>query len=111
LKKPLVLWCGVVIINTSQHKREISNDTLYTTKFTNGHIIETSNVYDARQIQNYGDGQTFFLSGKPVSYLEFFETVCDVIDAKQDKKELTHKKIRVLYGSSVACYVNIWVRR
>jgi hypothetical protein len=83
----------------------------YTTKFTNGHIIETSNAYDARQIQNYGDGQTFFLSGKPVSYLEFFETVCDVMDEKQAKKELTHKKIRVLYGSSVACYVNIWVRR
>ena len=83
----------------------------YTTKFTNGHIIETSFAHEAKQIQNYGDGQTFFLSGKPVSVLEFFEDIYQVLDAKLAKKELTHKKIRVLYGSSAACYVNIWVRR
>jgi len=81
----------------------------YTTKLSNGHIIETSLAHEASNIQNYDDAQAFFLSGKPVTAQEFYAAAQQANDAKLAKKEQTHKKVRVLYGNSVASYVNKWV--
>ena len=81
----------------------------YTTKLSNGHIIETSLAHEASNIQNFDDAQIFFLSGKPVTAQEFYAAAQQANDAKLAKKEQTHKKVRVLYGNSVASYVNKWV--
>lgn len=83
----------------------------YATTYSNGHTADTSSPHEANNFVNYGDGQTFTLSGKPVTDEEFFAAVRDAIDAAWDKKNLTHKRVRVLHGSSVASYVHKWVPR
>ena len=81
----------------------------YATTYSNGHTIETSLSHEASNIQNFDDAQLFFLSGKPVIAQEFYAAAQQANNAKLAKKEQTHKKVRVLYGSSAASYVNKWV--
>jgi hypothetical protein len=81
----------------------------YTTTYSNGHTAETSLAHEAINIQNFDDAQLFFLSGKPVTAAEFYADAQQAMASKLAKKEQTHKKIRVLYGSSAACYVSKWV--
>jgi len=81
----------------------------YTTTYSNGHTVETSLAHEAINIQNFDDAQIFFLSGKPVAAAEFYADAQQAMAAKLAKKEQTHKKVRVLYGSSAACYVAKWV--
>ena len=81
----------------------------YATTYNNGHHVETSLAYEAINIQNFDDAQAFFLSGKPVTAQEFYAAARQVLDAKLAKKEQTHKKVRVLHGSSAGSYVHKWV--
>ena len=83
----------------------------YSTTYSNGHTVETSSAHEAASWICYDDEQTFMLSGKPVSPEEFYSSVRAAVDAAWDKKNETHKRVRVLHGSSVASYVNKWVRR
>ena len=81
----------------------------YATTYSNGHTAQTSLAHEASNIQNFDDAQAFFLSGKPVTAQEFYAAAQQAINAKLAKKEQTHKKVRVLHGSSVGCYVYKWV--
>ena len=81
----------------------------YATTYSNGHTVETSLAHEANNIQNFDDAQAFFLSGKSVTAQEFYAAAQKALDAKLAKKEQTHKKVRVLYGNSAACYVSKWV--
>lgn len=83
----------------------------YSTTYSTGHTVETSSPHEANNWVNYDDAQKFFLSGKPVSVEEFFAAALESIQAKWDKKLETHKRVRVLHGSSVACYVEKWVQK
>ena len=83
----------------------------YSTTYSNGHTAESSSAHEAQNFGNYDDAQTFFLSGKQVDAVEFFAAVCEAVQAAWDKKAETHKRVRVLHGSSAACYVEKWVRR
>jgi hypothetical protein len=83
----------------------------YSTTFASGKTLETSLASEARSIQNYGDGQTFSLSGKDVDAVPFFAAVDKAIADAWTKKEQTHKRVRTLHGSSVACYVEKWVKK
>lgn len=40
---------------------------------------------------------------------EFYTAVRDAVDAAWEKKNETHKQVRVLYGSSAASYVTKWI--
>ena len=81
----------------------------YATSYSNGHTAETSRAHEAINFQNFDDAQAFFLSGKPVTAQAFYATAQQSLDAVLAKKELTHKKVRVLYGSSAGCYVYKWI--
>lgn len=83
----------------------------YSTTYSNGHTRETSQWCEAANFAFIEDGQSFFLSGKKVSPSVFFGEVSDAAQAAEEKKLLTHKRVRVLHGSSVAGYVEKWVRR
>jgi hypothetical protein len=83
----------------------------YTTTYSNGHTEETSQWNEASQWVNYDDEQKFFLSGKPVTSVEFYAAVQQAREAAFDKKNKTHKQVHVLYGSSAACYVTKWIPR
>jgi hypothetical protein len=83
---------------------------LYATTYSNGHTAETSRAHEALNFQNFDAAQAFFLSGKPVTAQAFYAAVKKSLDAALAKKELTHKKVRVLYGSSVGCYVYKWIK-
>jgi hypothetical protein len=83
----------------------------YATTYSNGHTVETSSPHEAAGWQNYDDAQTFALSGKPVSAVEFYAAARVACDAAWDKKNQTHKRVRVLYGNSVASHIEKWVRR
>ena len=83
----------------------------FATTYTNGHTVETSSPHEAQNIQNFDDAQTFFLAGKPVAAAKFFAEVQSAVQVAWDKKNETHKRMRVLHGSSVGCYVEKWVRR
>ena len=83
----------------------------YATTYSNGHTVESSNMHEAHNFGHYDDAQTFRLAGKPVDASEFFKAVDLAREAAWDKKCETHKRVRVLYGSSVACYVEKWVRK
>jgi hypothetical protein len=83
----------------------------YATTLPNGHTLETSSPHEASNFVNHGEGQTFRLGGKPVPPEFFFGTVgCDVQIA-WEKKNKTHERVRCLHGSSVAGFVEKWVRR
>jgi hypothetical protein len=64
----------------------------------------------AQSVQNY-EGTVFFLRGKEVPAAEFYAECGVLADAWLAKKELTHKRVRVLHGSSAGCYVEKWVRK
>lgn len=83
----------------------------YATTYSNGHTVETSSAHEANNFVKYDEAQTFALSGKPVSSDDFYSAVRVACDTAWDKKNQTHKRVRVLYGNSVACHVNKWVRR
>ena len=83
----------------------------YSTTYSTGHVQETSSAHEARNFCHYDDKQMFRLAGKEVSAVEFFAAVDAAIEAAWEKKNMTHKQVRVLHGSSVASYVTKWVRR
>jgi len=64
----------------------------------------------AKHIVNH-DGTKFFLEGVEVDAIKFFEAVHAACEAGWEKKAETHKRVKVLHGSSVACYVEKWVRK
>lgn len=83
----------------------------YSTVYSNGHSVETSSPHEAANWIFYDDQQTFALAGKPVTSNEFFAAARAAVQEAWDKKSKTHKRVRVLHGSSVACYVEVWARR
>ena len=83
----------------------------YSTTYSNGHTVETSIPHEAANWQNYGNGQQFFLSGKLVSATNFYAVLNDAKQAYFDKKNQTHKQVRMLHGASVANYVTKWIAR
>jgi hypothetical protein len=83
----------------------------YATTYSNGHTEEASQWHWASQWVNYDEEQKFFLSGKPVTAADFYAAIQQARDAAFDKKNKTHKQVRVLYGSSVANYITKWVPR
>lgn len=83
----------------------------YSTTYSNGFTQETSNAHEAQNFHFLEDAQIWRLAGKQVTYTVFFAAVQEAIDAAWEKKNQTHKQVRVLHGSSVACYVTKWVRR
>jgi len=86
--------------------------TKYAVEYANGHRDEftASQCHQAKQVSNY-DGTRFFLADAEVTGEVWFAAVHAAIDAAWDKKNQTHKRVRVLHGTSVACYVEKWVRR
>lgn len=83
----------------------------FATTYSTGRTVESSSCHEARNFRNYDDAQRFFLSGKPVEAVEFFAAVDVAVQSAWDKKSETHKRVRVLHGSSAACYVEKWVRK
>lgn len=83
----------------------------YATILSTGYKYETSSCHMARNWINYDDQQQFFLSGKQVSAKEFYTAADDHVEELFSKKLETHKRVRVLYGSSAASYVYKWVPR
>jgi ribose 5-phosphate isomerase RpiB len=83
----------------------------YATTYSNGHTVETNSAHEALNFVNYDDAQVWRLAGKQVTATEFFNAVRDAVDAAWDKKNQTHKRVRVLHGSSSASYVTKWIPR
>lgn len=83
----------------------------YATIYSNGFTQETSSAHEAVNFINYGDGQVFKLAGREVDVAEFFSAARSAVDDAWEKKNTTHKRVRVLHGNSAACYVNKWVKR
>ena len=83
----------------------------YSTTYSNGHTEETSSPHEANNWVNYDDAQIFALSGVPVPAVEFYAAARAAIAAAWDKKNETHKRVRVRHGSSAACYVEKWISR
>jgi hypothetical protein len=67
--------------------------------------------FQANQVQNYGEGQRFFLSGAEVAAEAYYAEVKTLCDAWYEQKNETHKLVRVRYGTSFACYVWKWIPR
>ena len=102
------------MVRESHHTNTQHHDIMtkrYATTYSNGHTVQSSSAHEARNFIHYDEAQKFHLSGKPVSASEFFAAVDDAVQAAWDKKNETHKLIRVLHGSSAASYVKKWVRR
>jgi hypothetical protein len=83
----------------------------YSTTYSSGHTVESSSPYEAFNWQHHDNEQKFFLSGKPVSAEVFYAAIQQARQKDFDKKNETHKQVRVLYGSSVASYVTKWVKK
>lgn len=83
----------------------------YATTYSNGHTDESNSPHEAANWQNHGDGQVFLMTGEQCSAEDFFAAVMAERQAAWDKKSETHQRVRVLHGSSVAGYVEKWVRR
>lgn len=84
----------------------------YSVEYANGFRQEFTGAQanQAKQVVNY-DGSRFFLAGVEVDAAVWFSAVGSACDAAWAKKNETYKRVRVLYGSSSACYVEKWVRR
>lgn len=83
----------------------------FATVYTSGHTVESNLYCEALNMPMQEDGQRFFLSGKEVSFSDFSAVAYDAAVNAFNKKSETHKRVRVLHGSSVACYVEKWVRK
>jgi hypothetical protein len=83
----------------------------YATTYSTGLVFETSSCHEANNIVCYDDQQKFALSGVPVSAEDFYAAANQAVNEAWEKKSKTHKRVRVLYGSSAASYVTKWVRR
>lgn len=84
----------------------------FTVKYAS-QVTETftaAQVNQAKQVTNH-PGTTFYFLDKEVSAQDWFTMVYAACDAQWEKKNQTHKRVTVLYGSSVAGYVTKWVRR
>jgi hypothetical protein len=79
-------------------------------EYPNGFREEESSPFEAKSYVPC-DGCRFFLRGKEVTAASFVAGVTAARDAKTAKKEQTHKRARVLHGSSATCYVEKWVRK
>ena len=82
----------------------------FTIEYPGGFREEASSPFEAKSYVP-ADGCRFFLRGVEVTADEYMADVSAARDAKLAKKEQTHKRVRVLYGSSGACYVEKWVRK
>ena len=84
----------------------------YAIELANGSRFEftSKQCHEAFQYTRY-EGSRYYLKGDEVEAADFIEAVQTGCDSWQAKKEETHKRIRVLYGSSVGCYVWKWVRK
>jgi len=83
----------------------------YSVRYSSGHICESSNPNEAVNWHNQEDGQRYMIKGVDVSPEVFFADVVKVREAAFNKKNATHKQVRVLHGSSATCYVTKWVAR
>lgn len=82
----------------------------YVVEYPNGHRVETSSCHEAWNFTNF-EGTRYWLRGVETPAEAFFSAVSNQSAAEFAKKNETHKRVRVLHGSSVGCYVNKWVRR
>lgn len=83
----------------------------FATTYSNGHTVESSSAHEAANWINHDEAQTFSVSGAPVSAIDFYAAARAAVQVALDKKLETHKRVRVLYGSSAASYVYKWVRK
>lgn len=83
----------------------------FSTTYSSGQTVESSSPHEAFNFVNYDDAQQFFLSGKLATAAEFYEAAANGVTGWKVKKLATHKRVRVLHGSSVASYVEKWVRK
>lgn len=83
----------------------------YGTVYSSGYTEATSSPHEAANWVNREEEQTWWLAGKQVSVADFFAAARAAVEAAWEKKNQTHKRVSVLHGSSVACYVQKWVRR
>jgi hypothetical protein len=83
----------------------------FSTTLSNGHALESSAPHEARNWTHFDAAQTFALAGKPVDAATFYAAVEAGCDAWEAKKAETHKRVRVLHGSSVLGRVTKWVRK
>jgi hypothetical protein len=79
-------------------------------EYPGGHLEETSSPFEAK-IGVPCDGCRFYVRGKEVAAEAYLATVALAREQWFEKKETTHKRVRVLYGSSAGCYVEKWVRK
>jgi hypothetical protein len=79
-------------------------------EYPGGHREEESSPHAAKGYVPC-DGCRFFLSGREVQSTEYVAAVEAAREAWVAKKERTHTRVRVLHGSSAACYVEKWVRK
>ena len=56
-------------------------------------------------------GVRCFVKGDEVSAQDYLEACAQRFDDWYAKKLETHKRVRVLHGTSIACYVWKWVRK
>lgn len=84
----------------------------YAAQYANGHRVEftAAQCHQAQQVINH-DGATFFLAGVEVPAEQWFADVLGACEAAWAKKEQTHKRVRVLHGSSAGNYIEKWVKR
>lgn len=84
-------------------------------EFPNGFVVEwkKSDHYQAtspHSVGNAPDGTKYFIKNKEVSRIDYINESAALHSQWFENKCKTHKQVRVLYGSSVACYVTKWVK-
>lgn len=84
------------------------------TEFTARQYIDAK-YFALRFVNAYGyegcDEITFVIDNVKVSAKDFVEACEQSFEDWYDAKCKTHKRVRVLHGSSVACYVWKWVQK
>lgn len=84
-------------------------------KYPNGMIVEwkKSDHYEATNAYACGnapEGTKFYLKGVEVTSATYATESENLHKQWYERKCKTHKEVRVLHGSSVACYVTKWVK-
>jgi hypothetical protein len=83
-------------------------------EFPNGVICEwkKSDHYTATGLNtNAPEGTKYYLKNKQVTREEYLNESEALHAQWHENKCKTHKQIRVLHGSSFACYVTKWVKK
>jgi hypothetical protein len=81
--------------------------------YSNGHKVSFTarQCHEAANVQNHDEEQLFFVDGISVDPSVYYAEARKLCAEAWDKKAETHKRVRVLHGSSVAGYVEKWVRK